>query len=707
MIGSTLSHYRIDAELGRGGMGIVYRAQDTKLNREVALKILPSAALATEDDRARFYREAQAAAQLHHPNIATIFEIDEAVPSDAPHGTQPSPFIAMEFIEGETLDDHIKKGPMKLEEAIRIASEIGGALEEAHEKDIVHRDVKSANVMLTSKGVAKVLDFGLAKTAQSTKLTRMGSTLGTVAYMSPEQARGEEVDSRTDIWALGVVLYEMCSGRNPFGGDYEQAVVYGILNEDPPPLTGIRTGFPMGLEWIIGKCLAKNAADRYQRAEDLLVDLRTVDLSPTGGMSRVSTGSVSAMPIQDSESMQERTISWETAAMVGALALIVGVLGTILLIPAPEPVVRKFEQSFAGLATSRISHAGDRVVYTQNDSLFVRNLNSLTPQVISTEASSGGLWSPDDSEILFLSGPDAWIVSSTGGEAVRLTDFGLMRITGATWMESEDIYLSVLAGTAYGEIRKVPSTGGPFEIYMGPDDIEGGKSFLRLSHIPGTEKIIALVINDEQIADIWLLADNNNILLLHDRSLFITGVHVTPEGFLLVTHRTGIWRYELAKDHRSLVGNPVRVAPPGAIDPSVAEDGTFSYVQLDPVPFQSGWISDSGEPGESFGQPSISAGGLLVHPSEDRLVSDANQNSMWMLTNRGSESPLPTEYDRTDMANDWLRDGQRLLFSSFRTGGGDIYVIDAFGNQPPEIVLHDESPLWASSVSADNKFLAF
>ncbi len=206
MIGTTLSHYRIDAELGRGGMGIVYRAHDTKLNREVALKVLPSAALATEDDRARLYREAQAAAQLHHPNIATIFEIDEAVPSDAPHGTQPSPFIAMEFVEGETLYDHIQKAPLKISEAVRVATEIAQALKMAHSKDIVHRDIKSANIMLDGEGRAKVLDFGLAKTSQSTQLTRLGSTLGTIAYMSPEQARAEEVDHHADIWALGVVL---------------------------------------------------------------------------------------------------------------------------------------------------------------------------------------------------------------------------------------------------------------------------------------------------------------------------------------------------------------------------------------------------------------------------------------------------------------------------------------------------------------------
>lgn len=300
MIGSTLSHYSVETELGRGGMGIVYMARDTKLNRTVAVKVLPSAALATEDDRARFYREAQAAAQLHHANIATIFEINEAIPSDAPHGTQPSPFIVMEYIEGETLDARIKKGPMKLEEAVRIAQQIAEALKLAHSKNIVHRDIKSANVMLAADGTAKVLDFGLAKTAQSTQLTRMGSTMGTVAYMSPEQARGENVDGRTDLWALGVTLYEMIAGRNPFGGDYEQAVVYSILNVDPEPLTAVRTGVPMQLEMMVDKLLSKQATHRYQSASDLVADLSRLTAitskSTPSGMSTRNMAAISSNP---------------------------------------------------------------------------------------------------------------------------------------------------------------------------------------------------------------------------------------------------------------------------------------------------------------------------------------------------------------------------------------------------------------------------
>ncbi|MDA0875519.1 MAG: serine/threonine-protein kinase, partial [Bacteroidetes bacterium] len=240
MTRTTLGSYRILEELGRGGMGIVYRAEDTKLERTVALKVLPAAALASQEDRARFYREAKAAAALNHPNIAQIYQIDEAVPEGSPTD-DVRPYIAMEFIEGGTLEDQIKAAPLKLDVAVRIATQVAEALKAAHAKQIVHRDIKSANIMLTKDGQAKVLDFGLAQTSHSTKLTRMGSTLGTVAYMSPEQARGEEVDGRTDLYSLGTVLYEMIAGKLPFGGEYEQAVVYSILNADPEPLTALRT----------------------------------------------------------------------------------------------------------------------------------------------------------------------------------------------------------------------------------------------------------------------------------------------------------------------------------------------------------------------------------------------------------------------------------------------------------------------------------
>lgn len=265
IIGKTISHYKILEELGRGGMGIVYKAEDTKLKRTIALKFLPPELTRDADARKRFVHESRAAAALNHPNICTIYEVDES---------ESQSFIAMEYIEGQSLKEKIQSGPIKLAEAIDIAIQTAEGLREAHEKDIVHRDIKSANIMVTTKGQAKIMDFGLAKLAGETKLTKTGTTLGTAAYMSPEQTRGEIVDHRSDIWSVGVVLYEILTGQLPFKGDYEQAVVYSIVNEESEPITALRSGVPMELERIINKCLEKDPYDRYQHVDELIVDLR-------------------------------------------------------------------------------------------------------------------------------------------------------------------------------------------------------------------------------------------------------------------------------------------------------------------------------------------------------------------------------------------------------------------------------------------------
>jgi len=266
MIGRTISHYEILEKLGEGGMGIVYKAFDTKLQRHVAIKFLPAGLAADPMAKERFVREALAASALEHTNICNIHEIDET--------GEGQTFIVMACYEGEMLKEKIDRGPLKLEEVVDIATQVAQGLAKAHEQGIVHRDVKPANIFVTSDGVVKILDFGLAKLGGQTKLTREGTTLGTVAYMSPEQTRGEDVDHRTDIWSLGVLLYEMVSGVLPFKGDYDQAVMYSIVNEKPEPVTGLRTGIPIELEQYIDKALEKNPDDRYQRIDELIVDLR-------------------------------------------------------------------------------------------------------------------------------------------------------------------------------------------------------------------------------------------------------------------------------------------------------------------------------------------------------------------------------------------------------------------------------------------------
>ena len=264
MIGETISHYKILEKLGEGGMGVVYKAEDTKLERPVALKFLPAHLLGSEDVRKRFEREAKSSATLSHPNVCRVYEIDEA---------DGKAFLAMELIEGESLDKKIARGPLKLDEALSIAQQVARGLEAAHKRGVVHRDIKPENTMVDEDGHVTIMDFGLAQLTEASRLTKTDETLGTVAYMSPEQTEGSGTDHRTDVWALGVVLYEMVTGQQPFKGDYDKAVMYSILNEEPEPITALRTGVPMQLEDYVCKCLAKDPSRRYQNAPDLIVDL--------------------------------------------------------------------------------------------------------------------------------------------------------------------------------------------------------------------------------------------------------------------------------------------------------------------------------------------------------------------------------------------------------------------------------------------------
>ncbi len=319
MIGKTISHYKILEKLGEGGMGIVYKAQDTKLDRIVALKFLPQHLTADAVEKERFIHEAKAASALSHTNITTIHEIDEF---------DGQMFIVMEYCEGRTLKQVIEKEALSIKKVLDIGIQVCEGLAMAHEKGIVHRDIKSDNIMLTPRGQVKIMDFGLAKLKGATKLTKTRSTLGTLAYMSPEQAQGEEVDSRSDIFSFGVVLYELLTGKLPFGGEHQAAIIFSIINEQPQQVARYNNKVSAELERIVFKALAKDREERYQHADELLADLRHEKKS----LEYVKTATL-AQPVETQKPLKKKMLP----LVLAGLAVLILIVGYFTLLSKKEP----------------------------------------------------------------------------------------------------------------------------------------------------------------------------------------------------------------------------------------------------------------------------------------------------------------------------------------------------------------------------------
>jgi len=413
MIGKTISHYKILSKLGEGGMGVVYKAEDTKLRRIVALKFLPPELTRDAEAKQRFIHEARAASALDHPNVCTIYEIDETKDGQT--------FMAMACYEGESLKEKINIGPLKLDEAIDIAIQIAKGLNKAHEKGIVHRDVKPANIFITEDGAVKILDFGLAKLSGQSKLTKTGTTLGTVSYMSPEQTKGEKIDERSDIWSLGVVLYEMLTGQRPFKGDYEQAVVYSIMSETQEPLTGQRTGVPMELERIVNKCLEKNPSERYPRTDDLIVDLRRL-------MKKTERGASYSVSHAKSKAEKKKTIAY---ALFGIIVVaLIAVLIRFDVFKRSKPVSDADRKMLVVLPFDNLGPAED-AYFTVGITDEITSRLGTVPRigVISRNSAShyaGKEWDTkqvgnDLSVEYIVAGTVRWARSSEDGDRVRIT----------------------------------------------------------------------------------------------------------------------------------------------------------------------------------------------------------------------------------------------------------------------------------------------
>jgi serine/threonine protein kinase len=441
MIGKKLAHYEITNQLGKGGMGEVFRAKDQKLGRDVAIKVLPEEFAKDTDRVARFQREAKLLASLNHPNIAAIYGLEESGGKN---------FLVLELVEGDTLADRIKAGPIRVEESLKLALQIAEALEAAHEKGVIHRDLKPANIKVTPEGKVKVLDFGLAKAFAGEQIevnlsnsptlseaaTLQGVILGTAAYMSPEQAKGKAVDKRADIWAFGVVLFEMLTGRQVFTGETVSDTLASVLAREPK-WQSLPSNLHPRIRLLLERCLKKEPRDRYGVINDARVDIQEVLADPSGVL--VESAAAAKPPKR-----LRLGLAWIAAVIISLIAG--GVVVWKLKPTEPRQVIRlDYElpegQQFGGLdmRSLAVSSDGKQIAYSTSKGLYLRSVNELTAKLIAgTEGATGQpFFSPDGKWIGYVSESKLTKISINGGSPVVLCDVQL--VAGASWHEDNTI----------------------------------------------------------------------------------------------------------------------------------------------------------------------------------------------------------------------------------------------------------------------------
>ena len=472
MIGQTISHYKIVEKLGEGGMGVVYKAEDTKLDRMVALKFLPPHLNASEQDKARFIQEAKAAAALNHPNVCSIIDIQE---HDGPQGGKQM-FIVMEFVDGQTLRE--KKGTINFKQAIDIGIQVADGLAAAHEKGIVHRDIKPENIMIRKDGIAQIMDFGLAKLRASgskiTRLTKEGSTVGTAGYMSPEQVQGQDTDHRSDIFSYGVLLYELLTGQLPFKGVHETALAYEIVNVDAAPMSSLKPDIDPNLDAIVLECLEKDPRERTQSIAQISVDLKRYRRESSRQRASRVTAARPAIKVQQTSEVVETSRS-SSKRNFGYILSGILALAVIFLLVNPlkkgaardQQVVRfimdlAYNAPLAGVSGGlAVSPDGRYLVYTagipNGRQLYLHRLDQLTSQPIpGTENSREPAFSPDGQWIVFNSADQKLVKVSILGGAPEVLCLIQGQTRGITWCEDN----TILFGVVSDAIFRVPATGG-------------------------------------------------------------------------------------------------------------------------------------------------------------------------------------------------------------------------------------------------------
>lgn len=704
--GTRIGHYEIDVLLGSGGMGEVYRARDTRLGRDVAIKVLANRV--TEDPvlLARIEREARILASLNHPAIATVHGVEEW------HG---APAIVMELIEGETLAVRLFEGPVPVAEAVRIARQVSDALCAAHDRGIVHRDLKPANIHIRPDGGVKVLDFGLAKsmTQSETQLqvgqtvTTTGSIMGTAPYMSPEQARGLEVDRRTDIWSFGCVVYEMLTGKRAFFGPTPADTVVSVLSSEPD-WSLLPATTPDGLRSLLQRCLQKDIKARLRDLGDASFDYGSSEAPFPGLRGRLRTPSLG---------LSRLTVA---ALPVIAVAALVG-LGMYLpsLVRSDVAPLRKFEVVPDGLgddpatfsgetgpgAGVLISPDGRRIVYPASGRLWVRELSALASRPLDgTDQAVAPTWSPDSAWVAYFVGDQLRKSPITGGSAVRIATLPgvVVEAGGAGWAEDGTVYFT----TGNGPIWRVPADGGdPARVI---DTDPGVLDYHDTVVAAGRPLMISHYTNNQYSIDV--IEDGRRRVVFGPLPQVIRHAAFSRTGHLVyqrVSFNPGIWA--VAVDPRTLQprGEPFLVAA-GGLRPSVAADGTLVYVsdelwgqvRLSYVNRAGAVVSDVGDPRRGLRHPAIS-------PAGDRIavIAPADQHDeLWTMD---AASGLMTQLTFKGVRGDpaWHPDGTPLAFSCGATGReGGICTVRPENSGEPALLMPGGSQ---ADFAPDGRSLAY
>jgi eukaryotic-like serine/threonine-protein kinase len=713
LIGQTLAHYRITAAIGAGGMGEVYRATDTKLGREVAIKVLP-AELARDPERlSRFEREAKLLASLNHPNIAHVYGFESGIPPGGP----AVHFLAMELVPGEDLAERLKRGKVPVDEAIAIAKQVAEGLEEAHERGIVHRDLKPANVKVTPDGKVKVLDFGLAKAwgaeasgvassadlSQSPTLAHTGTAagliLGTAAYMSPEQARGRTVDKRSDVWAFGVVLFEMLTGRRLFEGETVSDVLASVLKSEPE-WAALPAATPPRLRHLLARCLERDPKRRLRDIGEarLALEAPLDDPEPTGRQAEARPGA----------RRPGTGVALLAGGLLGGMAL-----GGLLWRDGPGPRPERPPRTVLLPAPGRTLHDGQAIspdgqwlAFTAGGALWIRNLAELEPrEVPDSKGASRPFWSPRSDAVAFASGGALFKVSRDGGRPQKLCAIPRGSFTGGSWSASGVIVFTAAPANWNGEVLRVPEDGGEPETLTRVDAAKGERRLYDPHFLPDGRTLLYAVVTFDDDGEIVVDRDGSRTRLGLGAA---SGPTWSPTGHVVFTRRSGseesLWAVRFSLGSLATTGEAFRVMASGA-DASVAKDGTLVCARRRPEPQQLAWIDRQGKLEAGIGEarqrelnyPSIS-------PDGRRVAAGVADTTVAWDAERGVETQVTADAERTLHAQ-WLPGGEEIAYSR-ASGEQGLWVRRADGTGEPRLLLARRAAA-APGFSPDGKHLAF